>query len=52
MFYISVNKYDYYPRKSILIFIGKTGAEAEAPKLWPPEVKSQLIRTDPDAGKD
>jgi len=22
------------------IFIGKTGAEAEAPILWPPEVKS------------
>jgi len=25
------------------IFIGKTGAEAEAPILWPPEVKSWLI---------
>ena len=34
------------------IFIGGTDAEAEAPILWPPDVKSQLIRKDPDAGKD
>ena len=34
------------------IFIGRTDAEAEASILWPPEVKSQLIRKDPDAGKD
>ena len=27
-------------------------AEAEAPILWPPDAKSQLIRKDPDAGKD
>ena len=27
-------------------------AEAEAPILWPPDVKSWLIRKDPDAGKD
>ena len=33
------------------IFIGRTDAEAEAPMLWPPNVKSQLIRKDPDAGK-
>ena len=26
--------------------------EAEVPILWPPDVKSQLIRKDPDAGKD
>ena len=32
------------------VFIGRTDAEAEAPRLWPPE--SQLIRKDPDAGKD
>ena len=32
------------------IFIGRT--DAEAPILWPPDVKSQLIRKDPDAGKD
>ena len=29
-----------------------TDAEAEAPILWPPEVKSQLTGKDPDAGKD
>ena len=34
------------------IFIGRTDAEDEAPILWPPDAKSQLIRKDPDAGKD
>ena len=34
------------------IFIGRIEAEAEAPILWPPDVKSQLIRKDPDTGKD
>ena len=33
------------------IFIGRTDAEAEAPVLWPPDAKSQLIGKDPDAGK-
>ena len=33
------------------IFTGRTNAEAEAPILWPPDVKSQLIGKDPDAGK-
>ena len=33
-------------------FIGRTDAEAEAPILWLPDVKSWLIRKDPDAGKD
>ena len=28
------------------IFIGRTDAEAEAPILWPPDVKSWLIRKD------
>ena len=32
------------------IFIGRT--EAEAPIRWQPDVKSWLIRKDPDAGKD
>ena len=32
------------------IFIGKT--DAEAPILWPPYAKSQLIGKHPDAGKD
>ena len=31
---------------------GKTDADAEAPVLWPPDVKSWLIWKDPDAGKD
>ena len=34
------------------IFIERTDAEAEAPILWPPDVKSWLIGKDPDAGKD
>ena len=34
------------------IFIGKTGAEAEAPIIWPPDAKNWFIRKDPDAGKD
>ena len=34
------------------IFIGRTDAEAETPKLWPPNVKSWLIGKDPDAGKN
>ena len=32
------------------IFTGRT--DAEAPILWPPDPKSQLIGKDPDAGKD
>ena len=34
------------------IFIGRTDAEAEAPILWPPDAKSQLIGKDLDAGID
>ena len=30
----------------------RTDAEAEAPIFWPPDVKSQLIGKDLDAGKD
>ena len=33
------------------IFTGRTDAEAEAPILWPPDVKSWLIGKDPDAGQ-
>ena len=32
--------------------MGKIDGEAEAPMLWPPDAKSQLIGEDPDAGKD
>ena len=34
------------------IFIGRTDSEAEAPMLWPSDVKNWLIWKDPDAGKD
>ena len=34
------------------IFSGRTDAEVEAPKLWPPDAKNWLIWKDPDAGKD
>ena len=34
------------------IFTGRTDAEAEAPILWPPDVKNWLIGKDPEAGKD
>ena len=34
------------------IFIGRIDAEAEAPILWPPDVKNWLIWKDSDAGKD
>ena len=34
------------------MFIGRTGAEAEAPTLRPPDEKNWLIWKDPDAGKD
>ena len=33
------------------IFIGGTDAEAEAPILWPFDVKSQITGKYPDAGK-
>ena len=38
-----------YSLEGLPIFID---AEAEAPLLWLPKVKSQLVRKDPDAGKD
>ena len=39
-------------RKQPWIFIGKTDAKAEAPILWPPDLKSLLLGKDPNAGKD
>ena len=36
----------------LLIFIGRTDVEVEAPIFWPSDAKSQLIGKDPDAGKD
>ena len=40
-----------FERKSTCIFTGRTDAEAEAPILWPPDVKGHLFGKDPDAGK-
>ena len=34
------------------IFIGRTDTEAEAPILWPPDAKSQLIGKDSEAKND
>ena len=34
------------------MFMGRPDAEAEAPILWPPHVKSRLTGKDPDAGQD
>ena len=39
-------------RNQSWIYIGRTDAEAEAPILWPFEVKNWLIGKDPDAEKD
>ena len=32
--------------------MGRTNGEAEAPVLWPPDVKSRPVGKDPDAGND
>ena len=34
------------------MFTGRTDAEAEAPILWLPDTKSQLIGKYPDSGKN
>ena len=34
------------------ICIGRTDGKAEAPTVWPTDVKSQIIGNDPDTGKD
>ena len=34
------------------IFIGRSDAKAEAPILWPPDVKIWFIRKDSDTGRD
>ena len=39
-------------RNQSWIFTAKTDADAEAPILWPPDVKNWLIGKDSDAGKD
>ena len=45
--------YPVHPKgNQSLIVIGRTGAKAETPILWPPHVKSCLIGKDCDAGRD
>ena len=39
-------------KESTLNIHWKTDGEAEAPILWPPDAKSQLIGKDTDAGED
>ena len=34
------------------MFIGRTDTKAEAPLIWPLDVKSRVIGKDPGAGKD
>ena len=34
------------------VFTGRTDAEADTPKLWPPDAKNWLFWKDPDVGKD
>ena len=41
-----------FKRNQQRIFIGRTEAEAEAPMLWPPDAKTQLIGKDLDAERD
>ena len=41
-----------YINACLCVFIGRTDAEAAAPILWPPDVMSQFVGKDPDAGKD
>ena len=37
---------------SFFFFLLKKDKEAEAPVLWPPDMKSRLTGKDPDAGKN
>ena len=56
----SVNELNYVLQKNTLEVLNHQPGrmflfgrnDAEAPILWPPDAKSQLIRKDPDAGKD
>ena len=44
----SVNLKEFSPE----YLLERTGAEAEAPKLWPPDLKTWFIGKDPNAEKD
>ena len=39
-------------RNQLRIFIGRTDANSEGPKIWPPDVKSRFSRKDSDTRKD
>ena len=41
-----------HPKDQSWVFIGRTDAEAETPRLWPPRAKRWLIGKDPEAGTD
>ena len=47
-----LNSKELKPVNQPWIFIGRTGAEAEAPVLWKPDAESRHIGKDPYAGKD
>ena len=49
--YLHTNPHEVFV-EVYLIFIRRTDAEAEAPRLWPPDVKSWLIGKHADADKD
>ena len=36
----------------VIASISVARTDAEAPTLWPPDAKRQVIEKDPDAGKD
>ena len=40
---------EIHPDYSLVVAIGRTDDETEAPELWPPDVKSWLTGKDPDA---
>ena len=44
--------WSFVPGNQPWIFTERTDAEAEAPILWPPDMKSCLIGKDPDVGTD
>ena len=47
---VAMSKPVNHKENQLWIFIGRT--DAEAPILWPHDVKSWLTGKDPDAGKD
>ena len=51
--FVFFSNYCLHPKgNQTRIFTGRTDNEAEAPILWPPDMKSRLIGKDPTAGKD